>query len=192
VIAVSAWLFFRWNKEVLSRARRTAADGTRVRANRPLVVGLSDADAEKWSSLFDQIALAKTGATAPQKRPTTIYRKTVRKLRQQQKRHDASEIAQLVAGYQAGSTIFELAEQFGCHHETVCRRLKTEGVQMRGRQLTPAQVDEAERLYTAGHSLASVGEQLGVWSSTIRKHLRNRGVVMRPPHIRQTLRQSSA
>ena len=148
------------------------------------MVGLSDANAEKWSSLFDQIALAKTGSAAPQKRPTTVYRNAVRKLSQPQKRLDECEIAQLVAGYRAGSSVYALAEQFGCRRQTVSTWLKSQGVQMRGRPLDPAQIDEAERLYVAGHSLASVGEQLGVWSSTVRKYLRARGVAIRPPYVR--------
>lgn len=144
-------------------------------------IRISDANAEKWSSLFDQITLAKTGASAPRKRPSVTYGKTVTKLRQPQKRLNGDEIIQLVAGYQAGSSVYQLAEQFGCRRQTVSQHLRSEGVQMRGRPLTPAQVDEAARLYADGHSLASIGAQLEVWSSTVRKHLRARGVMIRPP-----------
>jgi len=145
-------------------------------------VGLSDADAEKWSTLLNQIVAAKLGTAAPQSRSTTSDSKTVMRLSQRHKHLDEGETARMIAAYQAGSSVYDLAEQFGCHRETVCRRLKSQGVQMRGRPLTLSQVDEAERLYAAGHSLASVGEHLGVWSSTVRKHLRARGVAMRPPH----------
>jgi len=152
--------------------------------SKQLLVGLSDANAKKWSSLFDQITLAKMGAAAPRKQPTAVYRKTVTKLCQPQKRHSDGEVVDLVAAYRAGASVYELAEQFGCRRQTVSAWLKSQGVQMRGRPLTPAQIDEAERLYAAGRSLASVGEQLGVWSSTVRKYLRTRGVVMRPPYVK--------
>lgn len=153
------------------------------------MVGLSDANAEKWSSLFDHITLAKTGAAAPRKRPTTTYRRAVGKLSQQQKRLDEGEIAELVAGYLAGSSVLQLAEQFGCHHETVRRRLAAEGVQLRGRPLTSGQIDEAERLYLAGYSLTEVGEQIGTDRTAVCKRLRERGVPMRPPWVRYGTRR---
>jgi DNA invertase Pin-like site-specific DNA recombinase len=103
------------------------------------------------------------------------------KLRQHHRRLDDSEVEQLVAAYQAGSYVYELAEKFGCHRDTVSRRLKSRGVQMRGTALGKKQLDEAERLYASGLSYTEIGKRIGANRSAVRRRLRERGVVMRRP-----------
>jgi hypothetical protein len=57
--------------------------------------------------------------------------------------------------------------------------LKRKGVPMRGRGLTPAQVDEAVDLYQLGWSLARIGERLGATATTVMRRIRERGVITR-------------
>ncbi len=99
------------------------------------MVGLSDAHAEKWPPLLNQIASAKLRAAAPRTRSTTVDYGTVARLSQRQKHLDESETERIIALYQSGSSVYELAEQFGCHRQTVSRRLRSRGVQMRGSTL---------------------------------------------------------
>jgi hypothetical protein len=67
---------------------------------------------------------------------------------------DDDHIQQLIAGYQSGSTVYELGDQFGIERRTVSNILQRHGVQMRRRGLSPDQVDDAIHLYNLGWSLA--------------------------------------
>jgi len=102
-------------------------------------------------------------------------RVVVTKIRRPQKYLDRDEIDHLIAEYRAGSTIYELAERFGCHRQTVSRHLKAHGVQMRLRPLTEEQIQEAVRLYESGLSLQGIGDQIGACKSTVRSKLVKRG-----------------
>jgi len=102
-------------------------------------------------------------------------RVVVTKIRRPQKYLDRDEIDHLIAEYRAGSTIYELAERFGCHRQTVSRHLKAHGVQMRLRPLTEEQIQEVVRLYESGLSLQGIGDQIGACKSTVRSKLVERG-----------------
>jgi hypothetical protein len=77
------------------------------------------------------------------------------------------EISELVHGYQEGLTVYELADQFGIHRETVSVVLKTEGVPRRRRPLSPAQIERASSLHESGLSFARVGAEIGCDASTV-------------------------
>jgi hypothetical protein len=96
-----------------------------------------------------------------------------------------AQVEELVAGYQAGSTVYQLAEQFRINRGTVSKLLEREGVPRRGRPLSPAQVEQASRLYATGLSLVSVGKQLGCDGSTVHLAFRKAGVRMRDTHGRE-------
>jgi uncharacterized protein YjcR len=99
---------------------------------------------------------------------------------------DASEVSSLVQDYQGGMTVYELAEKYGCHRQTVARQLKAAGVRMRGQAPTEEQVREGAALYESGLSLDKTGELLGVSPKTLRLHLIGHGVKMRDSHGRST------
>jgi hypothetical protein len=112
--------------------------------------------------------------------PTTVaFTQTVKPRRARQL--SDQQVDELTAAYQAGGTVYDLAEQFQINRRTVSGILHRAGVQIRGR-LTPDQVDEAVRLYTAGSSLAQVAAKLGTTASTVRARLLERRVRIRAPH----------
>jgi hypothetical protein len=92
---------------------------------------------------------------------------------------DDEQTRQLIEGYQAGATVYELGEQFKISRQTVGKILKREGVKMRRRRLTTGQVDEAVQLYKTGWSLARIGERMGVDPTTVLNRLREREVKTR-------------
>jgi predicted HTH domain antitoxin len=143
-------------------------------------VHLSEADADKWPPLLQQVALAKSG-TSRRAGPSIAdsYESAVSRLRQQQRHLSDDEISLLVATYRAGSTIAELAAQLECDRKTVTRYLKLQCVEMRIRRLTEVQIDEAVRLYESGMSLAKVGRLIGTVPKTVRSRLLERGVQLR-------------
>lgn len=100
------------------------------------------------------------------------------------KRLTPGEIQELIKGYEAGTTVYELGERFGIRRQRVAEVLKRHGVKMRRQGLSPTQIDEAVRLYKAGNSLARVGERLGVDPGTVLNRLRERGVRTRDTHGR--------
>jgi len=56
---------------------------------------------------------------------------------------EASQMQELMAGYQAGATVYQLGDQFGIDRRTVSGILHRHGVPMRRRGLSPHQIDEA-------------------------------------------------
>jgi DNA-binding transcriptional regulator LsrR (DeoR family) len=84
----------------------------------------------------------------------------------------------LIAEYEAGTRVCELAKIYDLHRTTVARHVaragKTRPV------MTEAQIDEAVVLYRGGWTLHNVGQHLGVADQTIRRALVERAVTIRP------------
>lgn len=112
--------------------------------------------------------------------PPSIERPKPRRARQL----DADQVQELIAGYQAGATVYELGDRFGIERRTVSSILHRHDVPMRRRGLSPEQVDTAIHFYNLGWSLARVGGHLGVDHTTVLTKLRERGIPTRDTHGR--------
>jgi DNA-binding CsgD family transcriptional regulator len=99
-------------------------------------------------------------------------------------RLNAKQVERLIVSYQAGATVYELANQFYIDRRTVSIHLKRRGVAFRYQPPSPQVIDTMARLYASGHSLASVGKQVGMNASSVRAHLRERGARTRDTHGR--------
>jgi DNA-binding transcriptional regulator LsrR (DeoR family) len=101
----------------------------------------------------------------------------VRVLRQAQRRLVPTEAEVLIAEYEAGARVCDLAKVYDLHRTTVARHVaragKTRPV------MTEAQIDEAVVLYRDGWTLHNVGQHLGVADQTIRRVLIERTVTIR-------------
>lgn len=86
----------------------------------------------------------------------------------------------MVADYQAGATLTELAARYGYNRVGISNALKKAGVRLRRTGLTEEQADEATRLYATGQSLATVAARFDIDAGTVRTRLIKRGVGMRP------------
>jgi AraC-like DNA-binding protein len=126
-----------------------------------------------------QIEKAKSGTSRPVGPSIADGYNAVSRLTQQHKHLDDHEIAQLVVGYRADSTILELAARFGCDRKTVIRYLKLHCVETRYRLLSEVEIDEAAMLYQSGRSLAKLGKRFGVNPKTVKARLLERGVIKR-------------
>jgi len=104
--------------------------------------------------------------------------------KQVQRRLGPDDIDELVAIYQAGATLREVAAQFGVNRTTASKHLERRGVRRRRRSLEPAEQAEAMTLYQAGHSVAEVGKRLGFDGGTIWLALRKAGLQLRNTHSR--------
>lgn len=90
--------------------------------------------------------------------------------------------AEVVALYESGAPIKEIAQRFRVHRVTVSEICKRHGVELRStkRRMTEEQVEIAARRYREGASLATIGKELGLNASTIWNRLIKSGVEMRP------------
>jgi DNA-directed RNA polymerase specialized sigma24 family protein len=105
---------------------------------------------------------------------------------QRQRRLGRAEQEELVARYQAGDLMTELAERYGIHRRTVSAILERHSVPTRASGLAPEQIQRAVLMYAQGQSLAKIGKLLGVNAKTVHTRLREQGVQMRDTHGRET------
>ncbi|MGH3793492.1 MAG: helix-turn-helix domain-containing protein [Pseudonocardiaceae bacterium] len=63
---------------------------------------------------------------------------------------DSQRVQELISGYQAGATVYQLGDQFGVDRRTVSRILHRHGAPMRRRDLSPDQIDKAVQHYEQG------------------------------------------
>lgn len=89
---------------------------------------------------------------------------------QKQTRLSESQAKKLIADYQKGSSVTELAKQYKIHRTTVMDHMKRAGVPGRPqlRKMTHEQVREAVRLRADGVSLAELGRKYGVDPGTVK------------------------
>jgi hypothetical protein len=73
----------------------------------------------------------------------------------------------LVAGYQAGRTLRELAKGFGFHRETVSIALARAGVPRRYHETVGVDLEQVEQLQAGGMTLAQIARFLGVGRTTL-------------------------
>jgi DNA-directed RNA polymerase specialized sigma24 family protein len=100
--------------------------------------------------------------------------------KQVQRRLTPNQQAKLIARYQAGEKVYELAEAYEVHRSTVTKLLTDAGVR-RPRSLTPGRVEEAIALYAHGWSCARIGQHFECDDETVRQTLRRAGVQLRTP-----------
>jgi hypothetical protein len=96
----------------------------------------------------------------------------------------ADKVTALAEEYQAGATVYELAERFGINRKTVALHLHRQGVEMRRQGLDDEQIADAARLYERGWSLARIADHYAVWPRTVHLALLALGVRMRDTHGR--------
>jgi transposase len=94
------------------------------------------------------------------------------------------EVDELVAAYQAGSSVYQLAKQYGIHRGTVGKHLRSCGIDTTAPALTDEQAREASQLYADGWSCKKIAKHFGVCAETVRERLHEADVPMRGPHER--------
>lgn len=147
--------------------------------NNTLLVALSTADTNKWSTLLE-----KRDRTSELKVTAVEYERTG-PIRQRQRRLTKAQVVEMAARYQEGATVYELAADFGCNRTTVAARLKKAGIVMRLQPSSKEVIHEMVRLYQSGLSLADVGFQVGTSAGTVLRYLSDHGVKTRDTHGRE-------
>ncbi|WP_411157172.1 helix-turn-helix domain-containing protein [Nocardia farcinica] len=90
------------------------------------------------------------------------------------------EVQKLVAQYEAGASIADLARAFGVHTQTVGTHLKRQGVEKRGAfQLSREQAELAVNLYADGWSTIEIARHFDISTNAARLTLVRAGVTLR-------------
>lgn len=129
----------------------------------------------KQSSLVKRLA-----AELPALLARPAKQRPVRK-RQVQRRLTAEEVERLVAEYQAGADMKQLAQTWAMHRTTVAAQLRKAGVELRRQGVPDERLQEAVRLYAEGWSLQRLAERYGCDAETVRTTLKLQDVRMRKP-----------
>ena len=114
------------------------------------------------------------------RRITDVRGPNVRTLEKPQTSITPALRAELVARYEAGATIRELASWSGAHRQTIVRHLVRVGVELRRFGLDDDQTKAAVKLYRDGMTLAEIAAEFDVAASTVRSCLLRRKVALRP------------
>jgi hypothetical protein len=111
--------------------------------------------------------------------PEGSPRPTLQTPRQVQHRLRPREVDELVAAYQSGSSVYELAKCHRVNRKTVSIILERQGVPRRYRLIEGQQLAVAIKAYESGDSLATIGDKMNVSPYTIRRALLGAGVTIR-------------
>lgn len=107
---------------------------------------------------------------------------TVKTITQQQKFLSELETQTICKKYQEGSSVYELAAEFGCHRRTVSDVLKRNGVTVSHKATEkPELVKRVIELYAEMKTPKEVGAIVGLEQGTVRQVLKENGI-----HIRQS------
>jgi transposase-like protein len=146
--------------------------------NKTLLVALSTADTNKWSTLL------KRSLYDPMTALTNTHDERLGPIRQRQRRLSDVQVHQMTSRYQEGATVYELAKEFDICRSKVSDRMKKAGVTMRFQTPSIENVTKMIELYQNGLSLQKVAIQLKVSAHTVRKYVIQSGVAMRDSHGR--------
>jgi transposase len=133
------------------------------------------------SSVLSRLAESVPEASAGE--PPSTGTTPVRRRGSTARRLNERAIDDIVAAYEGGATVRQLAERFEVSRATVSSRLESRGIARRrtGRSLDDDEVRDACERYEAGESLAQLGTAYGVDPSTVWNTLKRQGVSRRPP-----------
>ena len=119
--------------------------------NKYLLVALSTADTNKWSTLIEGRLVEQT-----QEDHTTSDYRLLGPIRRRQRRLTEAQVVEMTARYKAGSTVYELAAEFSCHRTTVAARLKKAGIEMRLQSPTAKAIDSMALLYESAICMVEI------------------------------------
>ena len=139
---------------------------------------------ERYSNLRDQgerlQALSKMVPSGPSKVNPRAPKQVHRRLK-------PAEIGELVARYQDGAKVRDLAADYRINRNTVIGHINRAGVRRHYPALMSEEIRKAAHLYRSGWSLAAIGSHFRVNASTVRTALLRVGVAMRDCHGRERI-----
>jgi hypothetical protein len=86
----------------------------------------------------------------------------------------------MVEAYEAGATVYQLADQFKQHRTTIGQHLREAGVDTRPSAIADKDIGWLIELYEAGWALAKIAKRYGVSAHAVHDRLTAAGVKLRP------------
>ena len=131
-------------------------------------------------------ALAKS-SKSPEARAVTTPTEDLEKSRGRlsnpsQRRLCPSTADDLIAAYQAGATLNQLADHYGIHRTTVAAHVDRHGAPRHDDRTAwdEGALEEAAEMYAAGLSLVDVASRFGIDAQTVANRFRRAGRPIRP------------
>ena len=151
------------------------------------MVGLTRLESNKYRNLASRKALLPLKLDGYTHEPRSdrlkeneYGEKEVRQIRQTQKYLSDQERVEIADAYRSGKTTYELAEQYGCHRQTIADVLKKQGiVPNKAKSQKKLNVEMVIKMYSEFHSAEEIGNLYGVGRAVIIKCLRDNGVAIR-------------
>ncbi len=85
------------------------------------------------------------------------------------RRLSPSDVDRLVADYRSGvGSIYDLADLYGAHRNTIAQHLKDRGVRLGPLPLQESEAERARKLHAQGLSLNAIGRTLGRDPKTVK------------------------
>ena len=134
-------------------------------------MALSTADSNKWLLLIEGHPERQT----PEDHTSSDYQ-LLGPISQRQRRLTEARVIEMVARYEEGATVYELAAEFSCHRTTVSARLRKAGVSLRLQSPSSKDIDSMVILCKSGLSPSEVGEKLGFCANTVRSSIKERDI----------------
>jgi DNA-binding CsgD family transcriptional regulator len=151
-----------------------------------LVVALSDIDKNKYQRIVQYKNSTECKSVQGGGCDKRVYPQygnqsnIVDRCKKSQKWLTEEEIEQAIVAYKGGATVYKLADQFGCHRNTISNHLKRHSVDVTIKKIaTEADVQNLIALYEGELTTGQVAKKLGVSTTTVKKHLQQNGVKMR-------------
>jgi lambda repressor-like predicted transcriptional regulator len=106
--------------------------------------------------------------------------------RQTQSRLTEADVTRMIAAYRAGTSMNQLAADFGINRNTVSTILDRRNIPRRRRGLQRSEINKAAALYQEGWPLSRIGDRFGCTAETVRQALKRTSVQRRNPWERPT------
>ena len=104
----------------------------------------------------------------------------VTEIRQEQKDLTDDEIQQVCQRYSEGASIYELADEFGCHRGTISRHLKQQGIKVSNKVTDrPELLERVLQMYADGTHAKDIASKIGISPKSVSKILHDNDVRIR-------------
>lgn len=162
-------------------APTTTAHGLSKAANVPLTTRFSNLRAPVKALISRGLRGQKALTPRADRTPVADLRGAVREnVRFPQTRLRPTQMSELLAGYEAGTPVTALAEQFGVHRVTVSQAVRRAGITRRCASVSQAQRIQAAALYAEGCTLVQAAQQAGINYHAVRAAVIAEGGRIRP------------
>lgn len=144
------------------------------------LMGLSEINSKNYKIILDNVKYASLipVSDSPESEDSVTAYNIKTEIKQQQKHLSDEELELIAQKYLAGTSTYDLAQEFGCHRYTISNNLKRMGIDVSGHvEGRKYKTEEVIRLYTEEHkSVRQIAQMFGICDGTIYKCLKRNNI----------------